>query len=109
MSKLEDAKKIIARMNLTEKTQLLQLILRDYGNFSLGIDINSKINGGEPCILRTRIPVWLIVRAHQLGTSDAEPLSNYPTLRAEDLTNAWAYYLYHQEEIESQITENKAA
>ena len=42
MSKLEDAKKIIARMNLTEKTQPLQLILRDYGNFSLGIDINSK-------------------------------------------------------------------
>ena len=27
----------------------------------------------------------------------------------KNLTNAWAYYLYHREEIESQITENKAA
>jgi uncharacterized protein (DUF433 family) len=33
----------------------------------------------------------------------------YPTLRAEDLANAWAYVRSHREEIEKQIQENEAA
>lgn len=32
-----------------------------------------------------------------------------PALRAEDLTNAWAYVRSHLEEIEQQIHENEAA
>jgi len=74
----------------------------------MGIEINPKICGGEPCIVRTRIPVWLLVRARQLGTSDADLLRNYPNLGAEDLANAWTYYLYHQDEIDQQIAENEA-
>jgi uncharacterized protein (DUF433 family) len=59
--------------------------------------------------VRTRIPVWTLVRARQLGVSDGEILSAYPTLRAEDLANAWAYWRAHREEIEQQIRENEAA
>jgi len=33
-------------------------------------------------------------------------LLRYPTLRAEDLANAWAYYRSHKQEIELQIREN---
>jgi uncharacterized protein (DUF433 family) len=44
-----------------------------------------------------------------LGTSEADLLRAYPTLRAEDLTNAWAYARSHQAEIEQQIRENEAA
>ena len=56
-----------------------------------------------------RIPVWLLVQARRLGTSEAELLRAYPTLRAEDLANAWAYYRAHRDEIGQQIQENEAA
>ena len=36
-------------------------------------------------------------------------LRSYPTLRAEDLANAWAYYRAHREEIEEQIRQHEAA
>lgn len=64
--------------------------------------------GGEPCIVRTRIPVWLLERARRLGTSEAELLRAYPTLRAEDLANAWAYVRSHGDEITRRIEENEA-
>lgn len=109
MSKLEDAEKIITDLNAFERGQLLQWLLRMQGNIIYGIEMNPKVNGGEPCIVRTRIPVWLIIRARQLGTSDGDLLKNYPTLRAEDISNAAAYYFFHRDEIEQQIQENEAA
>src|SRR5215210_2397281 len=75
---------------------------------------NSKIEsrpgvaGGDPCIVRTRIPVWLLEQARRLGTSEAELLKSYPTLRAEDLANAWAHVRSHREEIERQIADNES-
>ncbi|HBL26317.1 MAG TPA: hypothetical protein DD490_05725 [Acidobacteria bacterium] len=65
--------------------------------------------GGEACIVRTRIPVWVLVQARRLNTSEADLLLAYPTLRAEDLANAWAYHRSHPEEIERQIQANEAA
>ena len=56
-----------------------------------------------------RIPVWLLVQARKLGSSEAELLRAYPSLRAEDLANAWSYYRGHREEVEQQIQENEAA
>jgi uncharacterized protein (DUF433 family) len=53
--------------------------------------------------------VWILVQARTLGTSEADLLRAYPTLRAEDLANAWAYHRTHREEIEQQIRENEAA
>ena len=73
------------------------------------IESTQAVCGGEPCIGRTRIPVWALVRARQLGATDAELLRWYPTLRAEDLANAWAYYSAHAAEIEQQIRENEGA
>jgi uncharacterized protein (DUF433 family) len=45
-------------------------------------------------------------QARRLGTSEADLLRAYPTLRAEDLANAWAYVRSHRAEIEQQIREN---
>ena len=59
--------------------------------------------------MRTRIPVWVLVQARLLGVSEADILRSYPTLRAEDLANAWAYSRAHHDEIEQQIRENEAA
>ncbi len=109
MSVLQEIEKLLANMTRSEKAQLLQWVVRDLGDTHPGIDSIPNVCGGEPCIVRTRIPVWILVRAKQLGTSEAELLRCYPTLRAEDLANAWAYYRSHRDEIEKQIRENEAA
>ena len=48
------------------------------------------------------------MKARQLGTSEADLLKAYPTLRAQDLTNAWAFYRAHGGEIDQQILENES-
>jgi uncharacterized protein (DUF433 family) len=83
--------------------------VRDLGESFPGIDSDPAVAGGEPCIVRTRIPVWALVRARQLGASEADILHSYPTLRAEDLVHAWSYYGSRREEIERQIRDNEAA
>jgi uncharacterized protein (DUF433 family) len=59
--------------------------------------------------VRTRIPIWLLEHARRLGTNEQDLLVAYPTLRAEDVVNAWAYARSHVDEIETQIRENEAA
>ena len=44
-----------------EKVQLLQLILKDVGNNISGIESQKGVCGGSACIIRTRIPVWVLV------------------------------------------------
>jgi uncharacterized protein (DUF433 family) len=96
-------------MTRGEKAQVLQWVVRDLGEAFPGIESLPNVSGGEPCIVRTRIPVWVLVRAKQLGTTEAELLRSYPTLRAEDLANAWAYYRGHRDEIDRQIRDNEEA
>jgi len=106
MNALREAEKLLARMNRAEKAQVLRWVVDDLGDAFPGIESSPDVSGGEPCIVRTRIPVWVLVQARRLGTSEADLLEAYPTLRAEDLTNAWAYYRAHKGEIEQQIREN---
>jgi uncharacterized protein (DUF433 family) len=108
MNTLQEAEKLLSMMTKGEKAQLLQWIVRDLGDAFPGIDSSPGVCGGEPCIIRTRIPVWVLVQARRLGTSEAELLRCYPTLRAEDLANAWVYFRAHRDEIEQQIQENEA-
>ncbi len=109
MSTLQEAEKLLSRMSRAEKAQILQWVARDLGDAFPGIDSNPGICGGEPCIVRTRIPVWVLVQARQMGKTEADMLRAYPTLRAEDLTNAWAYARPHMKEIKRQIRENEEA
>jgi uncharacterized protein (DUF433 family) len=109
MSALKEAEKLLSSMTRAEKAQVLQWVVQDLGDAFPGIESIPGVSGGEPCIVRTRIPVWILVQARNLGMSEAELLQSYPTLRAEDLTNAWAYYRSHKDEIEHQILDNEAA
>lgn len=109
MTTLERIRELIPDITAAEKAELLQWIVRDMGGAFPGIESRPGVLGGDPCIVRTRIPVWLLAQARILGSSEAEILRAYPTLRAEDLTNAWAYYRANREEIEQQIKENEAA
>jgi uncharacterized protein (DUF433 family) len=108
-STLEKTEELLSKLTRAEKAQVLQWVARDLGDAFPGIESMPGVCGGEPCIIRTRIPVWLLVQARLLGTSEADLLRAYPTLHAQDLANAWAYYRIHKEQIDRQILENEEA
>jgi uncharacterized protein (DUF433 family) len=107
MSTLDEVEKLLGSMSRAEKAQLLQWVVRDLGDAFPGNEATAGVCGGEPTIVRTRIPVWALEQARRLGVSEADLLRSYPTLRAEDLSNAWAYVRLHREEIDTQIAENE--
>lgn len=109
MSTLQETERLLSKMTKAEKAQVLQWVVRDLGDAFPGIESLPGVSGGEPCVVRTRIPVWVLVRARQLGTTESDLLRSYPILRAEDLANAWAYYRSHHDEIEQQIRDNEQA
>jgi uncharacterized protein (DUF433 family) len=109
MSSLHDLEQQLESLTHGEKAQLLQWMARDLGDSFPGIESTPGVCGGEPCIVRTRISVWVLEQARRQGVSEADLLRSYPTLRAEDLANAWAYVRAHREEIDRQIRENEEA
>ncbi len=100
---------LLGQISTKEKGRVLQWVISDLGGNFIGIDKTADVCGGEARIARTRIPVWLLVRQQQLGISEHEILSDYPSLRAEDLYNAWNYYRVHKNEINKLIKENEEA
>ncbi len=72
-----------------------------------GIEKTPGVCGGSACIIRTRIPVWLLVEARNAGASEPHLLASFPALRPEDLDHAWAYYRVNKEEIDQEILENE--
>lgn len=109
MNALQEAERILKNMTRTEKATLLQWVASDLGEDLPGIESAPDVCGGEPRIIRTRIPVWLLEQARRLGMSEGDLLRSYPTLRAEDLAHAWAYVRTYREEIERQIRDNEDA
>jgi len=51
----------------------------------------------------------VLEQARRLGSTEADLLRSFPTLRAQDLANAWAYVRAHRDEVEEQIQANEAA
>lgn len=109
MNKLQQAQQLLAELTSAEKAQLLQWVVQDLGDAFPGIEQTPDTLGGDARIVRTRIPVWLLVQARRQGLDDAKILAAYPSLRAEDLANAWAYARTHREEIDHQLSEHEAA
>jgi uncharacterized protein (DUF433 family) len=104
---LQEAGELLPKMTKSEKTQLLQWVISDLTNEYPGIEKTPGVCGGDARIGSTRIPVWLLIRQWQLGITEERQLSGYPSLRKEDLNNAWNYYRANKEEIEQQIRENE--
>ena len=109
MPSLRDFEEILPTLSPGEKAQVLKWVVQDLGDAFPGIDSRADVCGGEACIVRTRIPVWLLEQARRLGSSEQALLAAYPSLRAEDLVNAWAYARSHVAEIEAQIHDNESA
>jgi uncharacterized protein (DUF433 family) len=109
MSALHDIERMLGTLSRAEKAQVLQWIADDLGDSFPGIAHDPAVLGGDAHIVRTRIPVWLLVQARRSGASEADLLRDYPALRAEDLANAWAYARAHADQIEQAIQEHEMA
>jgi uncharacterized protein (DUF433 family) len=109
MKTLEQIEQMLPDLTRAEMAELAKKVVLSLGESVPGIDSTPDVCGGESCIVRTRIPVWILVQSKRLGMSEADILRSYPTLRAEDLTNAWAYERLHREEIDHQIADNENA
>jgi uncharacterized protein (DUF433 family) len=73
-----------------------------------GIEKTPNVCGGSACIAGTRITIWGLVEAKQIGYGEADLLTSYPSLSATDLANAWAYAEAFPTEIETEMQENDA-
>lgn len=78
-------------------------------NSEPSIQKNPDVMGGEACIGRTRIAVWILVQARKLGIPDEQLLRDYPVLTPKDLDAAWGYYREYPAEIERAIWLNDTA
>jgi uncharacterized protein (DUF433 family) len=107
MPTLSDFEKLLPTLSPGEKAQILKWVVQEMADAFPGIDTRPDVCGGEACIVRTRIPVWLLEQARRLGTSEQELLAAYPALRAEDLVNAWAYARSHAADVDAQIRRNE--
>jgi uncharacterized protein (DUF433 family) len=106
---LEQVELLVSRLSRAEKAHLVQSVVGELGDAYPGIESTPGVCGGEACIVRTRIPVWILEQARRLGTGEAALLDSYPTLRAADLVHAWSYVKAHQAEIEQAIRDNEDA
>jgi uncharacterized protein (DUF433 family) len=89
-----------------DKARLLSVIALEIIDSHPGIDIREGICGGSARIIRTRLPVWLLESSRRAGSPNAQLLSAYPSLTAEDLAHAWNYARSHREEMDREIAGN---
>jgi uncharacterized protein (DUF433 family) len=89
-----------------DKAEFVQSLTKSLSMSGKGISKTPGVCGGEACIAGTRIAVWLLVEAQQLGISEAQLLQDYPHITAADLVNAWIYADAYPEEIATAIRAN---
>jgi uncharacterized protein (DUF433 family) len=74
MKNIQQVEDILYSLIRAEKAELLQWVVQDLGDSFPGIESTPGICGGEPRIVRTRIPVWLLEQVRRLGANDSELL-----------------------------------
>ena len=109
MEPIHEVQRLLPSLSRGEKAQVLKWVVQDLGDDFPGIGSSPSVCGGDPCIVRTPIPVWLLERYRRLGLAEHDLLESYPSLRAEDLANAWAHARIHAVEMDNQIQANEEA
>jgi uncharacterized protein (DUF433 family) len=99
----------LLNLSLSDKAQIVQDLTKTLSMGGKGITKTPGVCGGAACIAGTRIAVWLLVEAQQLGITEAQLLQDYPHMTAADLVNAWAYAVAYPEEIAAAILANNEA
>ena len=70
---------------------------------------NPAILHGEPTVVGTRVPVRIVMQMARMYPDMADILEALPTLDAEDVRVALAYYDAHRDEIEGWIALDEAS
>ena len=83
--------------------------IRTGNGWGTGVEKSSGICGGEARIAGTRIPIWQLVEARDLGVPESQILIDFPRLTARNLADAWSYAEEHAEEIATAIRDNEVA
>jgi uncharacterized protein (DUF433 family) len=91
-----------------ERIRMIRLLSQGHNKVIEGIEKTPNVCGGSACIKGTRITVWGLVEARQIGYSEADLLISYPSLSATGIANAWAYADAFPLEIEAEIKTNQA-
>jgi uncharacterized protein (DUF433 family) len=99
----------LAQLPTDVKGQMLTQLARDLTNTWPGIERTPGVQGGDACIVRTRIPVWTIETYRRLGWNDSALLANFPALRPADLIYAALYASANRAEIDDAIRAHDAA
>ena len=63
MANLSEFEKLLPSLSPGEKAQILKWVVQDLADAFPGIDSRPDVCGGEPCVVRTRIPIWLLDQA----------------------------------------------
>jgi uncharacterized protein (DUF433 family) len=108
MTRLEIERQLLT-LSPVDRAEIVQSLTKTISLSGKGITKTPGICGGEACIAGTRIAVWLLVEAQQLGISEAQLLQDYPHITAADLVNVWAYADAYPEEITAAIRANNEA
>jgi uncharacterized protein (DUF433 family) len=109
MTALDEARSAVLKLSPAERRGLLDWLASEPAEVAPGVYSTRGVCGGDPCVGRTRIMIWLLETCRRGGTTEVELLAAYPSLTAQDLAKAWAYADTHRDEIEQQIRENESA
>ncbi len=72
------------------------------------IERTPGVQGGEACIVGTRVPVWVLAAMHRRGDTAEEIMEAYPNLTAAQIHAALSYYYDHRDEIDAVIAVQNA-
>ncbi len=106
---LKELESQLLSLTSSEKEQAIQLLTQSLGSIETGVEKTIGICGGNARIVNTRITVWGLVNAKQIGYGDGDLLQSYPQINAIDLVNAWNYAKAHPDDIALAIQENEMA
>lgn len=67
------------------------------------IEQRPGVQGGDACIVGTRIPVWVLAAMHKRGDTVEDILEAYPHLTAAQVYAALSYYYDHRAETDAVI------
>jgi len=67
------------------------------------VESRPGMQGGEPCMRGTRIPVWVLAAMHKQGDTAEDILDAYPNLNAAQVHAALSYYYEHRAEMDAVI------
>ena len=105
----EEIEHQLLTLSVFDRAAIVQSLTETLSMSGKGITKTPGVCGGEACIAGTRIAVWLLVEAQQLGINEAQLLQDYPHIRAAALVNAWVYADAYSEEIAAAIRANNEA